>query len=1565
MVKKNYDNKETNYTMQNFRNLKDYLTENYFTLDITLEAFLPSIKNSIAQKALGKGGLGFLTGETYAGYGKINERIVGAMPLYKYYVTSDGAYTEINWDKTDGIYPLQEKEGNNKPFEFNIEFNKKNYIVKTYITFINGCKILLFYQDKFYKRIYPNEPYKVKQMAFIGEVIVEFFKIIGSAPDIIRLNEPQLYFVSVVMENDINFFENKGTHSIFEETNLIVTTHTPEIAALYPYNNIDWLEKQIGVDLISEKDLDEGVLYLLKALAKNPRVKIINGVSKEHAEVTKLVILPEKKEKIIGITNGSDPDQWKNNEVKEIEKVKEISGEDLFICNEIGKEKLNAYFIKELGYGFIDLKRPLVGLIRRLVEYKEQHILLDIINYIIGDRNKKYYTPLGEKNGLEMNLLIGGEGSDKIGAEWVKIFKALILKKEYKGKFIFIEETGIDLMKLAVSASNIWISMPRTTREAAGTSQQRAAVNGGLNIATKTGESAESIETGKNGWLMDVFMNSGFKFKDIVKAMNIQDNNFDRIDILVDYLKQTEEIVDSLINASSNSPFSYLKTINELLEPHTNPQKHKVISYYESKSQIYLTSYLEEASKLYYSYIENGNTKLFEMMKASYDIFHEKMSIIRMVREYSELYKKIRKESVIVAEMFIKEKNKTEKICNDYNIKYDKYYLYYKEDTLIELFNLLINKNVSSKDITPELVKYQYAINTICKNDRSKKKAREELRKAIFIIEQLETKLFKLESEWFQSVQKIEVFLEENKKILFNYKKVLKFKPFRKKNNGEQIDGFFAPIGNVCESKDKDWGRGNFQTLYKIVDLASKLGFNIVQTFPLTKSSYPPYHYSIESSIYKDPINLCIDWIVEDLELLTDENTIKKIKYVINKYKEDNEEDLTQLRKYQEKRGKNNYYTIDYQRVEKILYEGFQIIWSIVKKLPERSFFKSALKNFIKKKNYDANAGRENLLHHTLYIVLKEKNKNNFFGENWWSWRSEWPDSVKDKREDVIKALEYFFNEEIMFHMWLQQMIEWQLRRVAGFGCKKNVELMDDLGYNLEGADVFLKPHLFCLKKTKDNKYVREFFMGAGVSSSGRNTQLWQGFPWNWKDYFQEVLRSWKNRIINDNIYFGTKRLDHGPGFFRYMLFQVDLYEENSIERLGIPTDETDPEKLYSIILSRIKSSPALSRYINNIFDDKGDIKEDNVILVMRSSEKSSDWSYLPYYVEYDLFTDKPAEFDFLRISPLSKKWSEHYNEEKFEQLEKYMKSKIRPDDQIIAGFYEYIEGDLIMKELLQTAVSNDLTLVSELLGAVPKWMEDSIKNIEIESNKIKIYSSITRGLSKDSDNFPANHIKENFINSSLADGQTLYHKIFNTINLDDFEFLKEYYLIEEEKFFPIDLLLERLHLKILLKGVYQSRGEIVMLNIWDALCLSDNRGRINNPEMSANHPNYLLRISDCTIDDLNNAILTNNPLLLIYYALHPELKEATLVRKTLGRILYLKLLSRRGNKLLPELFKNMTGLSKKILNDIPEEIISILKEQLSQDGIDWVKNVLFNKIEDGIDIEKNLKKSKNLFDKK
>ena len=68
----------------------------------------------------------------------------------------------------------------------------------------------------------------------------------------------------------------------------------------------------------------------------------------------------------------------------------------------------------------------------------------------------------------------------------------------------------------------------------------------------------------------------------------------------------------------------------------------KTIEFYRSRSQRLLAEYLEKASELYYAYKKENNLKWLEMMEASYRIACEKMSIERMARQYSEVFRHIR-----------------------------------------------------------------------------------------------------------------------------------------------------------------------------------------------------------------------------------------------------------------------------------------------------------------------------------------------------------------------------------------------------------------------------------------------------------------------------------------------------------------------------------------------------------------------------------------------------------------------------------------------------------------------------------------------------------------------------------------------------------------------------------------------------------------------------------------------------------------------------------------------------------------------------------------------------------
>ncbi len=566
--------------------------------DVSLEAFLPELQG-LAQNAQGKGGLGFLTGETWGAYRDLRKfSSIGVMPLYEYYQEGQDRQ-RIDWDNEQGIkrVMVRNERGELVPLSFNVEFNHtKDYPVDVYWVNRNGTPVFLLRQPKIFENIYPDGTKQIVQYGFIGRAFVELVKRVGISPDIVRLSEPQMLFVAVAMQNDRDFFKsmNNGSKSVFDASRVVMTTHTPERAALPVFYDVNWLRGALGNDLVPDsiviQDGDHRVVNAAEALAHMSSV--VNGVSLEHAEVTKRLVLPNQRWKTTGVQNGSDPKQWYSPQLASRihqKGMEQITGQDLFESGQQAKEDLNQW-LGSKGYNqFTDLNRPIFGALRRLVEYKEQGLLLELVRWITGDREQEYDTPWGRRKGLGSNLFIGGPGRDDVGKDWARRFRELQNRPELKGKIVFVPDTGVEIMRLAVSASDFWLVLPRHTREASGTSDQRAGFNGRKVIATATGGPLDWVVHGQNGWLIDVFK---------------------------------EWSLDDVIRGFENKDPRVLETFHR-------------------EAQRQLGDYMTEAAQQYYDYVERGSDELLKGMERSFRSAHERVNIHTMVREYGRLFEAV------------------------------------------------------------------------------------------------------------------------------------------------------------------------------------------------------------------------------------------------------------------------------------------------------------------------------------------------------------------------------------------------------------------------------------------------------------------------------------------------------------------------------------------------------------------------------------------------------------------------------------------------------------------------------------------------------------------------------------------------------------------------------------------------------------------------------------------------------------------------------------------------------------------------------------------------------------
>lgn len=515
-----------------------------FVLDCSLEAFLEGLQGD-AQAAHGAGGLGFLAGETYGAYEKAGVNAAGCIPGYSTLKKGD-VQVDVPWEGS-GAVPLTDEDG--QVVRCDVPLNSHTLSAEFWVVEEGTTPVLLIRQPQIFHVRYPDDPAeKLKQYMFFGRAVVEMCKRLRIDPSVIRINEAQL--VPVIMAVDHHREQTRGQiGALLDSTRFVFTNHTQERAALPSWANRRWVEGVVGHDTIPRnawsqlpqyhpmvqaderqgylgppaREGEGGVRYFDYIEPLNyglHRAAAVNMVSAEHGTISREVVFPTQspdqrlapdiKAKLLTVTNGSDRQRWTSPALRTVQAGKtspdDVTGEELLEARLQTKGELNDYLAKN-GLPTIDDigKRPLIALTRRHVEYKEIGSLIPLIRWMCGDTTQEYDVPGGRRNGLGANVLIGGVASDTVGRSWKDQFNELQGDPALRGRFVFAPRTGIEFMRLCTGSADFWIHGPRPTREACGTSYERAVFSGGWNICTATGGPMEHIRDDENGSIVNLF----------------------------------------------------------------------------------------------------------------------------------------------------------------------------------------------------------------------------------------------------------------------------------------------------------------------------------------------------------------------------------------------------------------------------------------------------------------------------------------------------------------------------------------------------------------------------------------------------------------------------------------------------------------------------------------------------------------------------------------------------------------------------------------------------------------------------------------------------------------------------------------------------------------------------------------------------------------------------------------------------------------------------------------------------------------------------------------------------
>ncbi len=483
---------------------KDNFKIAYFSMEIALE-------NNIKTYS---GGLGVLAGDILRSAADLNLPIVGITLLSR-----EGYFDQkINKQGEQEAWPA-------KTYDFSklkkrkekvlIKMGKERVVVGAWeykLKGVNGFESPVFLLDTNFSqnskvnreltsRLYGGDKHlRLLQETVLGRGGYEILKALGYNIKKFHINEGHGSFVAIAKFLDSN--KKKLADKILEtRESCIFTTHTPVKMA----HDIFPLEKVINY----QADFPHRLPGLLDGNMVN-MTKIglyfsnyINGVALSHKELSTKMFpgFP-----IHCVTNGVHSVTWTAPEFKSLfdkyiptwrhsslslRNAFSLPLSDIWRAHQGVKKRLIKLVKQKTGHSF-ELNTFTIGFARRFTAYKRPTLIFRDVTRLLR---------IHEKIG-KIQIVFAGKAHpmDIEGQKLIKEINLLASKFNKKIKIAFIEGYDMDLAKVIIAGSDLWVNTPLPPNEASGTSGMKAAHNGVPQLSSFDGWWREGYIRGKTGW---------------------------------------------------------------------------------------------------------------------------------------------------------------------------------------------------------------------------------------------------------------------------------------------------------------------------------------------------------------------------------------------------------------------------------------------------------------------------------------------------------------------------------------------------------------------------------------------------------------------------------------------------------------------------------------------------------------------------------------------------------------------------------------------------------------------------------------------------------------------------------------------------------------------------------------------------------------------------------------------------------------------------------------------------------------------------------------------------------
>ena len=384
---------------------------------------------------------------------------------------------------------------------------------------------------------------RIVQEMLLGIGGVRLLRQLGITPQVFHLNEGHSAFLTLELSRELIHSEklkfSDAAARVREQC--VFTTHTP-VAAGNDEFDATVVNNAFGQDYLRELGLTLDEFFALGRVEptnKDERFGLTplairmcrstNGVSRKHGEVSRALWQKLWSGKqvhdipITHVTNGVHAPTWVSPLLRDLferhvdadwemhvtdrarweNSVARIPSEDLWKVHTLLKQRLVAFISHRLSQakqlvGSVDFTEPFdpdvltIGFARRVAGYKRWNLLLTDVARL---------SRLMNNEARPVQFVFAGkahpqdEGSKRI----LQQLNQWQYGPNARERAVFLEDYDQEIARQLVHSVDVWLNVPRRPLEASGTSGEKVAMNGGLNLSILDGWWLEAYD-GTNGF---------------------------------------------------------------------------------------------------------------------------------------------------------------------------------------------------------------------------------------------------------------------------------------------------------------------------------------------------------------------------------------------------------------------------------------------------------------------------------------------------------------------------------------------------------------------------------------------------------------------------------------------------------------------------------------------------------------------------------------------------------------------------------------------------------------------------------------------------------------------------------------------------------------------------------------------------------------------------------------------------------------------------------------------------------------------------------------------------------